>query len=470
MLKAYYRHVEGCEHAPGGTKYDPKDPGTLNSKCGCPIWVDGMHEGKRCRHSLDTRNQEEAARKVLEIIAGGAASAPAAVKNCSVDDAIKDFLDDGRSRNLAPSSIDRYESKLAELNEFCKKRGITLVRGLDYSILKAFVRSIDNAPGTIGSKIDVLRSFLKHCYYMGWCSQNAAKKVRKPKVTKRRVLPFTFEQHLAILAATEQYPVENLFGHDNRARMKAFTLTLRYTALRVGDALQLRPEMITNGKLFLRTTKNGKDVWLPLPEELLDALKAIQRGSANYFWTGRGKIKTAVGDWERRFAKLLRIAGVAGHPHMYRHMVAIELLEGGVLVEHVAMILGDTVATIYRHYNVWIESRQKALEIAVQRLRSSQQPPPVEAVPTSSVPAAPVPADGTGAVEISSHGDEKGNSDAVLTKAETASESDAPSSRSHYDTFGRSSQFGARFNAHRVRARSRERTTDPTPNNTEVGR
>jgi hypothetical protein len=47
MLKLYRRHYPACKHSSKGTSY---------TKCACPIWVDGMHEGKRTRYSLDTFN------------------------------------------------------------------------------------------------------------------------------------------------------------------------------------------------------------------------------------------------------------------------------------------------------------------------------------------------------------------------------------------------------------------------------
>lgn len=72
--------------------------------------------------------------------------------------------------------------------------------------------------------------------------------------------------------------------------------------------------------------------------------------------------------WDRAFRKVLTIAGVKGHAHMFRHTLAIELLEKGVLVEQVAAILGNSPAIIYKHYSPWVLSRQKALDEAVKKV------------------------------------------------------------------------------------------------------
>jgi hypothetical protein len=60
MLKLYRRHLDTCSH---------KSKDSQHVKCSCPIWADGMHEGKGSRYSLDTFHWEDARRKLLEITA-----------------------------------------------------------------------------------------------------------------------------------------------------------------------------------------------------------------------------------------------------------------------------------------------------------------------------------------------------------------------------------------------------------------
>jgi integrase len=102
----------------------------------------------------------------------------------------------------------------------------------------------------------------------------------------------------------------------------------------------------------------------------LDALKAIENGSPYYFGSGKGEAKGALNVWHRVFIKLLELAKVEGHPHMYRHTMAIDLLENGVTVEQVAAILGNTPTIVYKHYAPWVASRQKALDAAVMSVWS----------------------------------------------------------------------------------------------------
>ena len=354
MLKLYRRHTPTCKHI---------DKGSKHTKCSCPIWVDGMHNGKRVRHSMDTFNWEEASRKLLEL------TTSTEKKDSTVADAVKDFITDCESRNLGTATVGKYRETLSPLQLFCEGRSITTIRALaDFATLKKFVESLSDSALTKGKKIERLRTFIRHCEDMGWCDNNPARKIKKPKVTSAPVVPFTQAEYSAILEAVDEYPTKNSFGYDNRKRLKAYILMLRYTALRISDVTKLQRSAVCNGRVMLRTLKTGATVHLPLPPAVIEALKEVENGSAFYFWTGNGLLKSAVADWQRSIIRLFKLAKVKGHPHMFRHMMSIELLEKGVPVEHVAQILGNTPNIVYKHYAPWIPARQKALDDAVMSM------------------------------------------------------------------------------------------------------
>ena len=56
-------------------------------------------------------------------------------------------------------------------------------------------------------------------------------------------------------------------------------LTLRYTALRIGDVAMLARDRISRDgdrwRIFLRTEKSGKPVFLPMPLDMKAALDAV---------------------------------------------------------------------------------------------------------------------------------------------------------------------------------------------------
>ncbi len=352
MLKLYRRHVQTCKNRLKGRK---------GNNCGCPIWLDGMHEGRRRRHSLDTFNWEAASHKLLEI------TADQTEKNATVNDAVADFISDCERQKLKPQTTRKYSEVLKPLSVFCTGRSISTVRALDLATLKNFVGSLPDSPLTVGKKIERLRTFLRHCSDMDWCDGNPATKIKKPRVTNPPVVPFTAKEQKAILASIRRYPQKNSFGYDNRKRVEAFLLVLRHTGLRMSDAVQLKKSAVTKGRILLRTTKTGATIYLPIPPTLLKLLKEIENCSPYYFWSGEGTLKSGISVWQRTFEALLKLAKVTGHPHKYRHTLAVDLLERGVLVEHVAAILGNSPAIVYKHYAPWIASRQKALDAAVKQ-------------------------------------------------------------------------------------------------------
>jgi integrase/recombinase XerD len=200
--------------------------------------------------------------------------------------------------------------------------------------------------------------------------RNPANVVRLPVVNFEPTLPFTEEEMESILWACDMVRDK----HPNmdagiEKRLKALVLLLRYSGLRITDAVTLQKDKIKGGKLFLYQTKTKYPVWVPLPGMVLDALAAIEQpGTHYYFWSGNSKIRHAPTRWQDRLSKVFVIAGISGgHAHRFRDSFAVSLLERGVDIKTVSMLLGHTsIKTTEKHYAPWVRSRQEALEAAVQ--------------------------------------------------------------------------------------------------------
>ena len=92
------------------------------------------------------------------------------------------------------------------------------------------------------------------------------------------------------------------------------TLLLRYSGLRIRDASGLRVDSLKAGNLMLGTQKTGSSVFVPLPRVALDALEGMERGEY-IFWSVQGDPKSTVGDWQRSFRRLFKLAQIKGNPH-----------------------------------------------------------------------------------------------------------------------------------------------------------
>jgi integrase len=79
-----------------------------------------------------------------------------------------------------------------------------------------------------------------------------------------------------------------------------------------------------------------------------------------------------VADWQRTLGKPFKIAGVSGHAHRFRDTFSVGLLKSGVSLDMVSVLLGhSSVRITEKHYAPWVQSRQIALEKAVQKIWSA---------------------------------------------------------------------------------------------------
>jgi len=135
--------------------------------------------------------------------------------------------------------------------------------------------------------------------------------------------------------------------------------------MRIGDVVSLTLDRISGNHLFLYTAKTGTPVNTVLPDFVIRVLDATPRITGQrYFWSGAGKLATAVRVWETRLRKVFDLAKIPnGHAHRFRDTFAVELLPAGVPIERVSVLLGhSSIRVTERHYSPWVRSRQEQLE------------------------------------------------------------------------------------------------------------
>ncbi|MDP1570830.1 MAG: tyrosine-type recombinase/integrase [Vicinamibacterales bacterium] len=367
MLRIYRRHRVACGKT--STKY---------RRCSCPIYVEGSLGGEPIRKALDQTSWEAASDLVARWTASGEIgvekNAPPNVKG-----AVEKFMADGKARGLSEATLSKRAVLLEkQLLPFCRAKGIVYLRQLDVDRVTEFRQTWKDSGISAYKKLERLKGFFHFCIVREWMKSNPAHGVPPPIVGAQKVKVFTPAQLEQILAAVDEYPTRNSFGHDNRARVRAFVLVLRYSGLRIRDVVQLRAAHLQDGRLFLHQQKTGTPVWVPVPQVVVDAVGKIG-GGEYFFWTGNGLAKSAVADWQRTIRRLFELAGVDGHPHMFRHSFATELLAGGhdgkkkpLPIEDVSLLLGhSSVKITEKYYSHWISARRERLEEGVRQLWAS---------------------------------------------------------------------------------------------------
>ncbi len=361
MLTIYRRHLKRCEHRREGRRF---------RRCRCPIWTDGFNAGEEVRCSLKTRDWEAAQRQVRDWEVDGKQSVEPQI--VTVKQACDAFLQDAKVRGLSLGTLANYKRLLSRLEAFAESEGVHVVAGLTVPHLVKFRAQWKQNNLTALKQLERLRSFFRFARDNGWVTENLGSKLKSPRVPPARTLPFSQEDMTAIIEAAS-VAVET--GRDearaNNLRLRTLILFLRFTGLRIGDAVGCSVERVADGRLRLYTQKTGTHVHLPLPEFLLKALESTPRRSERYwFWSGTCKLQTAVTDWQTRLRALFKQAGVAkGHAHRFRDSFSVSLLVAGVPLERVSVALGhSSVKVTEKHYSPWVRERQEQLESDVRRI------------------------------------------------------------------------------------------------------
>ena len=356
----YRRHLKSCCHRRQRRRY---------WQCQCPCWVDFWKGGIRIHKSLRTRDWEKAQQIVQGWEAAGNQSPVAPPEPTTLDLALQAFIADLNARHLHISTIRKYKLLEREMRAFANQRSILFVKQLDVSALSDFRATWRLNPLSSGKKLERLRAFFNFCVERGWVDQNCARKLKAPKISQRPT-PFERDEILRILAALDPYIQQTApRGRDNARRLRSLILLLRWSGLRIGDAVNLTTEQIDGKNLRLYTQKTGVHVCAVLPDFVVTTLQTIPRVNERfYFWSGSGSLEVAVSGWQKRIRKLLRIAGVKGHPHMFRDSFATELLQAGVPMERLSILLGhQSVRITEKYYAAWTDARQRQLEADLQR-------------------------------------------------------------------------------------------------------
>jgi integrase/recombinase XerD len=384
MLTVYTRHAANC----------PKKSDPLWRRCHCPKWLTGSLPNRpgHLRMSAKTRSWEQAEQisRKYENKAMDGEDIKSVRTLPTVKEAVSGYLADAEARGLAEPTVQKLRQIFRkQLVGFADEHGLLFLRDLNVRNLTQWRSTWTDNPLARKKKFERVVGFFWFCVRHGWLKEN-------PTAVMGRVIAkhvptdyFTAADYARIIEATyhlDDYEERTYDVKKRGVRIRALTELMRWSGLRIRDAVTLECSRLEGNKLLLYQAKTGIPVFVPLPPDVADLLRSVPPGlkpNPNYFfWSGNGLPKTFVANWQRSYRRLFKVASLRkpdgtlkrAHCHMFRDTFAVEMLLAGVPIDQVSILLGHaSVRVTEKHYSPWVRARQDQLEKSVQ---SAWQPRP----------------------------------------------------------------------------------------------
>ncbi len=147
-------------------------------------------------------------------------------------------------------------------------------------------------------KLERVKAFFRFATENEWIGVNPARLLRGPaNIRDTQKLPFEPAEIGKIFKACREVQIQGCANDE----LLAFTLVLRYSGLRIGDASMLTVDRFKGDDLYLYTQKSGTHVFVPLPPFVMNLVRAIDAFKhGEYLFTGPGSLR--MGDSQRSLA------------------------------------------------------------------------------------------------------------------------------------------------------------------------
>ena len=299
----------------------------------------------------------------------------------------KEWLLNWLENYVRPSAKQRTYTRYKEIVE---QHVITQLGELDLSeitpyVLQRYVAELSRSgnlrtgkglsANSLNSIITVIQNTLKTAYSLGITSEYTADKIKRPRVTEKKVECFS---------KGEQKKIEQYILNNGNTRFFGVVLCL-YTGLRIGELLALewsdvdlcKGEILVNKTCYYGKDENGifgriTDIpktqssirTIPIPKQLIPYLREVKKKSHSTHIVSNGSNPISVRSYQRSFSSLLRKLGIQHRGfHSLRHTFATRALECGMDVKTLSEILGhkNPTVTLNRYAHSLMEHKKEMM-------------------------------------------------------------------------------------------------------------
>jgi integrase/recombinase XerD len=319
------------------------------------MWVEGTLERRYMRRSLHSLSWERGKALVEAMEKTGATAARTDLPTLSL--AFAQFIAECKQVGFAAETVRGSHYILRRFIRWAEAENYKTISEVTTDTLEQYFARRQYRASTLQAERRKINGLMKYAIRKGWRQTNPVTGLPKLIVRYKQTDYLNkqeFEQFL------------NLIAYD--AWLHTFVLLLRWSGLRIGDALRLERSRINDGVLMLFQGKTNTPVTVPLPPFVIEALQALPGQGSRFFMPDKLTAQM-IQNQANNIRKCFSSVGMSKHvhPHMLRDTFAIELLLAGVPLEQVSKLLGHTsVKTTEDHYRPWVKALQDQLSAAVR--------------------------------------------------------------------------------------------------------
>ena len=214
----------------------------------------------------------------------------------TVEAAVKAYLADATSRGVAPATLTKLTTIFRkQFLAWTRVEGIEYLDELELDTLLNFRNTWKDGPLAKQKKQSRVIGFFWACVRRRYLTENPAIGLGKIKVVQIPTDYFPPDEFERIIAATYIRRGDRGGGDvkANQTRLRTMTLLMRWSGLRIRDAVTLERHRLNGDSLLLYQAKTGTPVYVPLPPHVVEALEDIPPGPKPnpryFFWSGNGE-------------------------------------------------------------------------------------------------------------------------------------------------------------------------------------
>jgi integrase/recombinase XerD len=349
----------------------PRKADRFYKQCKCKKHLEWFADGKQHRVSAKTRSwavaEELLSIKREQYKNGDTAAAVSPVPTTgatrtTIEGKIPLFVIAKKNAGRCADTLGKYETELPRFAEFMTKRSKFYPEQITNDDLVSYQGTWDSLyPSKLTrSKVqERLKAFVKFActapHAAEIISKDKFQTIKIKKSDRQAADPFTDAQVDKMLA---KIPV--IFAGSDadlvkvRIRLTALIHLMVSTGIAIVDACRLQKSDFENGWLDIDRKKTETKVRIQLNAALVEELLIVKNGNPKYvFWDGSTKLHSLTGNFQKQLRRLMKAAGCykkGNLSHRFRDTYAEFLFANGQSVTAVAEALGDSEATIRRHY------------------------------------------------------------------------------------------------------------------------